>query len=192
MSIYVLKVEEAESSAQNLEDTGDFASRLAAISSGRGGTSLGEIGSDLEKTGSVQEENQKSSNQCVEPPGEPSITDEKKSMEQDGRWSQINETGQGQKIEAGETSKEAEKEGKGATDQKYNINDERHELPEEKVQQVVGVIQESFLQVLEARKEDQMEEQDVVGAKQAEKEDFVTCSGNILDATKDCDKWTKE
>ena len=81
MSIYVLKVEEAESSAQNLEDTGDFASRLAAISSGRGGTSLGEIGSDLEKTGSVQGENQKSSNQCVEPPGEPSITDEKKSMQ---------------------------------------------------------------------------------------------------------------
>ena len=156
-------MEEAESGALSLEDTGDFASRLAAISTSRTGTSVG----DLEDNGMVKRCNEDGVSH-----GETSVSEEKTSVQQGDKGDQADE----RREAASETGEE---EGE-PSDEK----DKMQVLPKEKVQQVVDAIQDSFLQMLEAGKEDLVGKQGGVKSKQVkEEEKKVGTSGQIEDTS---------
>ena len=158
-------MEEAESGALSLEDTGDFASRLVAFITGasRTGTSVGDSGTDSEDKGVVNAEMEfqnRSNKDCVTN-RETSISEEKVSLEQGDKGDQADE-----EREAFATSETGEKAAEEPPDQKDEMKDGMQKLPEEKVQQVVEAIQDSFLQMLEAGKEDLLDKQ----AKKEEKD----------------------
>ena len=163
-------MEEAESGALSLEDTGDFASRLAAFSTGasRTGTSVGDSGTDLEDKGidNAEMEFQNRSNEDCVSNGETSISEVKKSVEQGEKVDQADE-----KREAFATSATGEEAAEEPPDQNDEMKDGMQKLPEEKVQQVVEAIQDSFLQMLEAGKEDLLDRLDGGKVKQAKKEE---------------------
>ena len=152
----LLQVEEAESGALSLEDTGDFASRLAALSTSRTGTSISDNGSDSEDKG-ILNAGMQSQKKSIE---ETSINEEKMSVEHGDQVSAKSDMGEGEPSE-------------------------QKELPEGKVQQVVDAVQDSFLQMLEAGKEDLVEKLDGFEAKQDKKqvEKHVVGSGQIEDTT---------
>ena len=129
-------MEEAESGALSLEDTGDFASRLAALSTSRTGTSVGDKGTDLEDSGMVNG----------------GMERQKRSNEDGGSHGEIKK-------------------------------DKMQIVSEEKVQQVVDAIQDSFLQILEAGKEDPVENQGSVKAKQVKEKKNVGSSDQIEDTS---------
>ena len=173
-----LQVEEAESGALSLEDTGDFASRLAALSTSRTETSVGGTGIDSEDNDIRGMESQKKNNKDGLSHGETSIDEEKTSVQQGDKGDQVDEQrGEFANSETGEGAAEAGE----SSDQK----DKMQELAEEKVQQVVNAIQDSFLQMLEAGKEDLVEKQGGVEAKKVDKEEekYVGCSGKIEETT---------
>ena len=152
----LLQVEEAESGALSLEDTGDFASRLAALSTSRTGTSISDNGSDSEDKG-ILNAGMQSQKKSIE---ETSINEEKMSVEHGDQVSAKSDMGEGDPSE-------------------------QKELPEGKVQQVVDAVQDSFLQMLEAGKEDLVEKLDGFEAKQDKKQEekHVVGSGQIEDTT---------
>ena len=163
-------MEEAESGALSLEDTGDFASRLAAFSTSasRTGTSVGDSGTDSEDKGVVNAEMEfqnRSNKDCVTN-RETSISEEKVSLEQGDKGDQADE--ERGAFATSETGEEAAEE---PPDQKDEMKDGMQKLPEEKVQQVVEAIQDSFLQMLEAGKEDLLDKLDGGKVKQAKKEE---------------------
>ena len=158
-------MEEAESGALSLEDTGDFASRLAALSTSRTGTSVGGKGTDLEDSGMVNGgmESQKRSKE--EQHGETSISEETVSVQQGDKGDHVDEQREAFATSS-EMSEGVEEEGE-PSDQK----DKMQTVSEEKVQQVVDAIQDSFLEILEAGKEDLVEKQGSVKAKQVQEEE---------------------
>ena len=180
-------MEEAESGALSLEDTGDFTSRLAAlstsrtgtsVSTSRTGTSVGDKGTDLEDSGMVNGgmERQKRSNEDGVSHGETSISEQIMSVQQGDKGDQIDEQREAFTTSS-ERSEGVEEEGE-PSDQK----DKMQIVSEEKVQQVVDAIQDSFLQILETGKEDLVEKQGSVKAKQVKKEEKnVGSSGQIED-----------
>ena len=106
--------------------------------------------------------------------GETSVSEEKTSVQQGDKGDQVDE-----KREAASETKEEEGE---PSDEK----DKMQELPEEKVQQVVDAIQDSFLQMLEAGKEDLVGKQGGGGVKSKqvkEEEKQVGTSGQIEDTS---------
>ena len=146
-------MEEAESGALSLEDTGDFASRLAAISTSQTGTSVGDL--------------QDNDNEDGVSHGETSVSEEKTSVQQGDKGDQVDEQREGFATSS-ETSEGVAEVGEGEpSDQK----DKMQIVSEEKVQQVVDAIQDSFLQILEAGKEDLVEKQGSVKAKQVQEEE---------------------
>ena len=169
-------MEEAESGALSLEDTGDFASRLAALSTSW--TSVGEKGTDLEDSGmaSGSMESQKRSNEDGSSHGETSISEEIMSVQQGDKEDKQREAF----ATSSETSEGVAEEEEGEpSDQKDKMQIES----EEKVQQVVDAIQDSFLQILETGKEDLVEKQGNVKAKQVKEKKNVGSSDQIEDTS---------
>ena len=161
-------MEEAESGALSLEDTGDFASRLAAFSTGRTVTSVDDNGTDLEDKGMVNAatEIQSRRNEDGVSKSDTSVSEEKLSVEQGDEGDQADE-----QREAFANSEAGEGAAEEPPDQKDKLKDGTKKLPEEKVQRVVDAIQDSFLQMLEAGKEDLLDKVDGGKFKQAKKEE---------------------
>ena len=173
-----MQIEEAEHGSQSLEDTGDFASRLTAISN----KSRGAASAMSYKTSD--------SDETILPIGQESLNRNAEDVSLYAGTSIISakqsETGEGSKQEDVSRTEEGINQIKNEKDEeaeeavRNKVEDEKGELAEERVQEVVKVIQDSFLQILEAGKEDLQGSSGRVGEKQAtvgEKE-----SGNILNS----------
>ena len=163
-----MQIEEAEHGSQSLEDTGDFASRLAAISN----KSRGAASAMSYKTSD--------SDETILPIGQESLNRNAEDVSLYAGTSIISakqsETGEGSKQEdvprteegINQIKNEKDEEAEGTEEAVRNkVEDEKGELAEERVQEVVKVIQDSFLQILEAGKEDLQGSSGRVGEKQA-------------------------
>ena len=160
-----MQIEEAEHGSQSLEDTGDFASRLAAISN----KSRGAASAMSCKTSD--------SDETISPIGQESLNRNAEDVSLYAGTSIISakqsETGEGSKqedvsrTEGGINQIKNEKDEEAEEAVRNKVEDEKGELAEEKVQEVVKVIQDSFLQILEAGKEDLQGSSGRVGEKQA-------------------------
>ena len=94
------------------------------------------------------------------------LGEKKMSLEQGDKGDQADE-----QREAFVTSERGEEAAEEPPDQKDEMKDGMQKLPEEKVQQVVEAIQDSFLQMLEAGKEDLLDKLDGGKLQQAKKEE---------------------
>ena len=160
-----MQIEEAEHGSQSLEDTGDFASRLAAISN----KSRGAASAMSYKTSD--------SDETILPIGQESLNRNAEDVSLYAGTSIISakqsETGEGSKQEDVSRTEEGINQIKNEKDEeaeeavRNKVEDEKGELAEERVQEVVKVIQDSFLQILEAGKEDLQGSSGRVGEKQA-------------------------
>ena len=160
-----MQIEEAEHGSQSLEDTGDFASRLAAISN----KSRGAASAMSCKTSD--------SDETISPIGQESLNRNAEDVSLYAGTSIISakqsETGEGSKqedvlrTEEGINQIKNEKDEEAEEAVRNKVEDEKGELAEERVQEVVKVIQDSFLQILEAGKEDLQGSSGRVGEKQA-------------------------
>ena len=160
-----MQIEEAEHGSQSLEDTGDFASRLAAISN----KSRGAASAMSYKTSD--------SDETILPIGQESLNRNAEDVSLYAGTSIISakqsETGEGSKQEDVSRTEEGinqiknEKDGEAEEATRNKGEEEKGELAEERVQEVVKVIQDSFLQILEAGKEDLQGSSGRVGEKQA-------------------------
>ena len=173
-----MQIEEAEHGSQSLEDTGDFASRLAAISN----KSRGAASAMSYKTSD--------SDETILPIGQESLNRNAEDVSLYAGTSIISakqsETGEGSKQEDVSRTEEGINQIKNEKDEeaeeavRNKVEDEKGELAEERVQEVVKVIQDSFLQILEAGKEDLQGSSGRVGEKQAtvgekESDNFLNC-----------------
>ena len=173
-----MQIEEAEHGSQSLEDTGDFASRLAAISN----KSRGAASAMSCKTSD--------SDETISPIGQESLNRNAEDVSLYAGTSIISakqsETGEGSKQEDVSRTEEGINQIKNEKDEeaeeavRNKVEDEKGELAEERVQEVVKVIQDSFLQILEAGKEDLQGSSGRVGEKQAtvgekESDNFSNC-----------------
>ena len=160
-----MQIEEAEHGSQSLEDTGDFASRLAAISN----KSRGAASAMSYKTSD--------SDETILPIGQESLNRNAEDVSLYAGTSIISakqsETGEGSKQEDVPRTEEGINQIKNEKDEeaeeavRNKVEDEKGELAEERVQEVVKVLQDSFLQILEAGKEDLQGSSGRVGEKQA-------------------------
>ena len=160
-----MQIEEAEHGSQSLEDTGDFASRLAAISN----KSRGAASAMSCKTSD--------SDETILPIGQESLNRNAEDVSLYAGTSIISakqsETGEGSKQEDVSRTEEGINQIKNEKDEeaeeavRNKVEDEKGELAEERVQEVVKVLQDSFLQILEAGKEDLQGSSGRVGEKQA-------------------------
>ena len=160
-----MQIEEAEHGSQSLEDTGDFASRLAAISC----KSRGAASAMSYKTSD--------SDETILPIGQESLNRNAEDVSLYAGMSIISakqsETGEGSKQEDVPRTEEGINQIKNEKDEeaeeavRNKVEEEKGELAEERVQEVVKVIQDSFLQILEAGKEDLQGSSGRVGEKQA-------------------------
>ena len=168
-----MQIEEAEHGSQSLEDTGDFASRLAAISNKSRGAASAMSCKTSDSDETILPIGQESLNRNAEDvslDAGMSIISAKHSDQTAGEQS---ETGEGSKQEDVSRTEEGINQIKNEKDEeaeeavRNKVEDEKGELAEERVQEVVKVIQDSFLQILEAGKEDLQGSSGRVGEKQA-------------------------